>query len=321
MELIYQPELYCPFPSAMSPHATQVQEGTIDWARRFHLLQRESAYRRLSRLQYGMLTARAYPTAPPAILQAVTDWCTWLFLLDDQCDEAGIGHDPGQLRQLHKGLLAVLSGIAPDPHAEPLANGLWELYTRLLMHAPEGWLARFRRSVAQYFAANVWEATNRREGQVPDAATYRAMRPYTSAVYPCLLLIELAEALHLPADVHDHATVQVMAQMTNNVISWANDLVSLEKERQSGDVHNLVIVLANEGRLTLCTAVERVAELHDAEVRAFITLGQRLPSFTPAVDRDLSRYVLGMRFWMRANLDWSLAATRYRAASAQPTHA
>jgi hypothetical protein len=318
MELTHQPELYCPFPSALSPHAAQAQEGSTAWARRLHLLQRESAYKRLSRLQYGMLMARAYPAAPPEILQVITDWCTWLFLLDDQCDEAGIGHDPGQLRQFHARLLDLLSGTAPDPRAEPLAHGLWDLHIRLLTHAPEGWLARFRRSVAQYLAANVWEATNRRDRQVPDFATYRAMRPYTSAVYPCLLLIELAESLRLPADVHDHATVQVMAQMTNNVISWANDLVSLEKERQNGDVHNLVIILANEEQIPLSAAVERVVELHDAEVRAFITLSERLPPFTPAVDSALSRYVLGMRFWMRANLDWSLAAVRYRSAAAQP---
>jgi hypothetical protein len=51
------------------------------------------------------------------------------------------------------------------------------------------------------------------------------MRPFTSAVYPCLLLIELTEQLRLPPESHDHVTLQVLAQMTNNVISWANDLV------------------------------------------------------------------------------------------------
>jgi terpene synthase-like protein len=198
-----------------------------------------------------------------------------------------------------------------------LTHGLWDLYTRFLAHAPEGWLQRFRSSVAMYFAANVWEATNRREGQIPDAASYCAMRRFTSAVYPCLLLIELTEHLRLPADVHDHTIVQVLAQMTNNVISWANDLVSLDKERQQGDVHNLVLILAHEQRLPLQTAVEQVVALHDAEVRAFIALTQRLPTFAPTVDADLDRYVIGMRFWMRANLDWSIAAARYRPETAQ----
>jgi hypothetical protein len=318
MEPIVHPPLSCPFPAAINPHATLAQEGAIAWARRFHLLRREVSYRRLNRLQYSMLIARAYPTATLEALQIVTDWCTWLFLLDDQCDEAGIGKDPEQLAAMHTPLLDVLCGVRPSPHEEPLTHGLWDLYTRFLAHAPEGWLQRFRSSVAMYFAANVWEATNRREGQIPDAASYCAMRRFTSAVYPCLLLIELTEHLRLPADVHDHTIVQVLAQMTNNVISWANDIISLDKERQQGDVHNLALILSYEQRLPLQAAVDRVGALHDAEVRAFITLARQLPSFAPGVDADLHRYVAGMRFWMRANLDWSLATTRYQPLLVEP---
>jgi 5-epi-alpha-selinene synthase len=164
----------------------------------------------------------------------------------------------------------------------------------------------------------VWEATNRRQGQIPDAASYCAMRLFTSAVYPCLLLIELTEGLRLPPEVCDHPDVQRLAEMTNNVISWSNDIVSLEKERRQGDVHNLALVLSHERRLTLQAAVDRVGALHDAEVYAFIALTRRLPSFSPTVDADLQRYVSGMRFWMRANLDWSLDTVRYRSIPAQP---
>src|SRR5262245_62925055 len=108
------PPLSCPFPSAINPHAIQAQQATIDWARRFRLLQRDAAYRRLNRLRYGMLMARAYPLAEPETLQIVTDWSTWLFLLDDQCDEAGMGHDPEQLARLHTQFLDVLHGVAPS---------------------------------------------------------------------------------------------------------------------------------------------------------------------------------------------------------------
>jgi 5-epi-alpha-selinene synthase len=318
MEPIIYPPLSCPFPSAINPYANQAQQTTIAWARRFSLLQRDAAYRRLNRLQYGMLMARAYPSAPKVALQIVTDWSTWLFLLDDQCDEAGIGQNPEQLATLHRRLLDVLCGMSPHKGDEPLVHGLWDLYTRLLAHAPEGWLERFSCSVGQYFAANVWEATNRRQGTIPDAASYCAMRLFTSAVYPCLMLIELTEDLHLPPEVYDHPNVQRLAQMTNNVISWANDIVSLEKELRQGDVHNLALILSHEQKLSLQAAVDRVGALHDAEVQTFITISQQLPSFSPAVDIEVQRYVVGMRFWMRANLDWSLATTRYQGIATQP---
>jgi 5-epi-alpha-selinene synthase len=302
----------------MNPHAAQAQQATIAWARRHRLLQRDAAYRRLNRLQYGMLMARAYPFAAQGALQIVTDWSTWLFLLDDQCDEAGIGQNPEQLHDLHARLLDILRGVPPRQHEEPLVHGLWDLRARLLAHAAEGWLGRFSSSVGQYFTANVWEATNRRLGMIPDAAIYRAMRPFTSAVYPCLLLIELAECLCLPAEAYDHPDVLRLAEMTNNVISWANDIVSLEKELQQGDVHNLALIIAHEQNLSLQAAVDRVGALHDAEVRAFVDLAAQLPAFGPVVDAELHRYVAGMRFWMRANLDWSLATMRYRLVPAQP---
>jgi 5-epi-alpha-selinene synthase len=318
MDSIVYPLLTCPFPSAMNPHATDAQQATVTWARRLRLLQRDAAYRRLNRLQYGMLMARAYPSATPERLQIVTDWSTWLFLLDDQCDEAGMGRDPEQLAGLHTQFAEVLKGVRPSLDQAPLVHGLWDLHVRMLAHAPQGWYGRFSRSVMQYFSANVWEATNRRQGQIPDADSYCAMRLFTSAVYPCLLLIELTEGLHLPSEVYDHPDVQRLTTMTNNVISWANDIVSLEKERLQGDVHNLALILAYEQKLSLQDAVERVGALHDAEVYAFIALTRRLPSFAPLVDSDLRRYVTGMRFWMRANLDWSLDTARYRSTPAQP---
>lgn len=321
MEPIAYPSLTCPFPSAINPYATNAQQATIAWARRLRLLQRDTAYRRLNRLQYGMLMARAYPLAASETLQIVTDWSTWLFLLDDQCDEAGMGHNPEQLEHLHTQFLTVLQGIPPGQGAAPLAHALWDLHTRILAHAPEGWQGRFRRSVRQYFTANVWEATNRRQRKIPDAESYCAMRLFTSAVYPCLLLIELTEGLRLPLEVCDHPDVQRLTTMTNNVISWSNDIVSLEKELRQGDVHNLALILSHEQNLSLQAAVNRVAALHDAEVYAFIALARRLPSFTSMVNADLERYVSGLCFWMRANLDWSLGAVRYQslpAISAEP---
>jgi len=66
--------------------------------------------------------------------------------------------------------------------------------------------------------------------------------------------------------------------MTNNVISWANDLVSIDKELRQGDVHNLAVVLSHERRLSLQAAVNLVGALHNAEVSAFIDLARRLPT-------------------------------------------
>ncbi len=77
-------------------------------------------------------------------------------------------------------------------------------------------------------------------------------------------------------------------------------------------VHNLVIALQHEQQCSLREALSRAVAMHDAEVQCFQALATRLPSFTPAVNADLQEYVAGMQFWIRADLDWSLASIRYR---------
>jgi terpene synthase-like protein len=315
MAPVIQPTLACPFPSGINVHAATVQRDTLAWARRFQLIRDDAACERLNRRRYGELMARAYPHAPLAALQLVSDWNTWLFLLDDECDETGLGKDPARLAQVHARLLAIMRGALYGDQARPQICALHDLTTRLLARTGERWLRRFSRQVEQYFAANVWEATNRLQGAMPDGATYRTMRPFTGAVYSYLQLIEFTEQLDLPPTVRDHPDVQGLAQMTNNCICWSNDIISLEKELIHGDVHNLVLILGAEQNLSLQEAVDQVAALHDAEVRAFIALAAQLPSFGAAVDAELQRYVAGMQFWMRANLDWSAATARYRPAA------
>ncbi len=313
------PQLYCPFPAAINPAGADVQEQTIVWARQLRFSRRESSYRRMNRLQYAMLMARAYPNVPQDALQLIADWSTWLFLLDDKCDESGLGSEPARLALMHAQLMRVFDGVKPDECDDPFAHGLWDIYLRLAARADDEWLARFRASVEQYFQANVWEASNRSLGCLPDSATYRSFRPFTSAVYPCLLLIELAENLQLPAHTVGHPTFQRLSLLANNVISFSNDIVSCHKERAQGDVHNLVLIYEKELAIPFARAVERVAALHDADVREFIALSERLPPFTPAVQANLQQYVTGMRYWMRANWDWSADAIRYHSVPAPAT--
>lgn len=317
MAPIVYPALYCPFPSAINPHAAAVHRATLVWAQQFQLIRGETARERLDRRRYGELMARAYPHAPRQALQFVSDWNTWLFLLDDECDETGLGKDPARLAQVHAHLLSILRGAAPGAQDGPQSHALWQLITRLRAQADEEWMRRFNRQVEAYFSANVWEANNRLCGRIPEAAPYRAMRLFTGAVYMYLMLIEFTGQIQLPPDVRDYPDVQRLAEMTNNCICWSNDIISLEKELQHGDIHNMVVILRAEQDLSLQAAVDQVAAMQDAEMREFIALAARLPSFGEAVDAELQRYVKGMQHWMRANLDWSAATARYRPALEQ----
>jgi hypothetical protein len=93
-------------------------------------------------------------------------------------------------------------------------------------------------------------------------------------------------------------------------VGWANDLFTYEKEIIQGEVHNLVLVLMNERRLTIAEAVAQTIALHDDEVRRFLQEVEQLPSF--GLDHaDVQRYVEMLRCWIRGHLDWAHETGRY----------
>ncbi len=333
-EEITRPSFFCPFPPAVSPSAEAVHSHTLEWVGHHRLVTEARSLERLRAAQFSQLVARAYANAPLDRLRLLSDWVTWLFILDDECDEHGIGKRPERLAALHAGCLNVLSGYRPeepDPREStyqvsdrrtdqevrpdlPLMCALRDIRERLRSCMPHAWMMRFALGVADYFEACEWEARNRAQGTWPDPAVYMQMRPYTGALYTALDLIEMTEGTILPLTVRKHPLLQDLIGITNNVVCWSNDVFSLEKERAHHDLHNLALILQRHDGLSLQEAVDRVAELTDAQVRRFIELEAQLPSFGTPLDAEVRRLVGVLRAWMRGNLDWSCESGRYRPA-------
>lgn len=316
-------QLYCPFPPEVNRHVDAVHEHTLAWARQFGLAKDESGFERVRESKFARLVARAYPSSPRDELAIVADWNTWLFLLDDECDESGIGRRPDRLAALHARCFEVLSGKAldrldaplrprPGRADVPLLRALHELRGRMGARMPRAWVDRFAVSVAEYFEAAVWEARNRERGVWPNSATYIQMRPYTGALYTVLDLIDLTEAAILPLVVRKHPLYQALMLITNNVVCWCNDLFSLPKERAHGDMHNLALILQHQEAIGVQDAVDRVVGLIEQEIERFIALENDLPSFGAEVDGLVRRFVAVLRAWMRGNLDWSYESGRYQ---------
>ncbi len=326
-EALSLPSIFCPFPSAVNTHVESVEEHTLAWARRFALVRDEAAIARLRDAKVGRLVARAYPHSPRDALAILTDWHTWLFALDDECDEAGIGKRPERLAALHAQCLEVLSGRGPEklsalPRPRPdrldvaLIEALCDLYRRMDPLMSRAWMGRLAVTVSEYFEAGVWEAKNRELETWPDSATYTRLRPFAGGMYIVIDLIELTEGGTLPLAVRKHPCIQRLMLITCNVVLWCNDLFSLAKEHAHHDMHNLALILHRQEDLPLQAAVDRVAQLIEHEVQRFMALEAQLPRFGATVDGVVQRFVAVLRHWMRGNLDWSMESGRYREATA-----
>ncbi|CAN5759412.1 hypothetical protein BH18PSE1_BH18PSE1_13070 [soil metagenome] len=269
------------------------------------------------------LAARVCPSSAPAPLAILTDWITWVFLLDDECDEAGIGKRPERLAALHAQCLEVLSGLGSEnlstlsrPRFDrpdvPLIHALYDLRGRLEALMSRAWMDRFAVSIAEYFEASVWEARNRELRVWPDSVTYIQMRPYAGNMYIVLDLIDLTEGDTLPLVVRKHPCYQRLMLITSNVVLWCNDLFSCAKELAHQDMHNLALILHHQEDIPLQAAVDRVARLIEREVKRFIALEARLPSFGPTIDGVAQRFVAALHTLMKGHLDWSRESGRFR---------
>ncbi len=310
MSALIVPHLWCPFPVMINHHAAAVEQHVCRWAQRVHLVPDAAAARRLAASQIGGLAARLHPEATHDVLCRVAAWYVWGFVRDDVCDESALGSNPTVLLAVNARCVAILQGASPTPRDHPLTHALADLWQHLVPHTTRSWRHRFTRSVRAYLDATVWEALNRVQHTIPDVATYCRMRRLTSALDTDTDLLELSTT-RLPPDVHQHPLVQRLTEASINVVCWANDLTSLPKEMQRGDVHNLVLVLHHAHGGSVHAAVEQAVAMHDAEVQVFLDLSHRLPTFHPAVDRNLAHYVAALGARMGGSADWGTASARY----------
>ncbi len=320
MERVILPELYCPFSPAINEHAEEVQENTVKWTRNFGLLPGERAYKLFGATGIGRLAARTHPGLSRDDLRLVCDWYTWLFLRDDKGDESEVGRRPDELSAVDNRFLDVLAGGEPDIRDEPLVYALHDLRERLDDRRRSNglsnvWMRRFVRAFRQHLEATLWEAANRSRGVAPDLTSYLRMRPLTGGLSIITELMEVIEGNHLPQVVREHVAVRRVTEASHNIVCWANDILSLEKELACAEVNNLVLVLHHTEGLDLQRAIDRAAEMHDAEMRTLVERAERFPSFGETLDTDLGRYVSSLQHRIRGVLDWSYESGRYRTRS------
>jgi len=312
------PPLDCPIPPLVSNYVEQVDERTIEWACSHGLASDDRAKHKLREGKFGWFGARVHPHDSFDELSLVTDWLTWLFYHDDiWCDDVAI-KQRGDLRRFiaaHQRFMAILNGVTVRTERyDPLDSSLADIRRRLLEKTSADGLQHFIHSVKDYFEGNLWEVSNHTQGVIPDITTYMKMRPFAGGVNTCLEIGCIVAQIRLKPDVHEHLYVRQLTLLANNCATWINDLFSLSKEIREGNMSNLILTVCNERQCSLQAAINTVAEMCNAEIRAFSSLLSRFSDIPPLRyqrDTDLQRYIALLQRWIRGNLDWSLETRRY----------
>ncbi|MBQ1029860.1 terpene synthase [Micromonospora sp. C97] len=310
----------CPIPSQLPAHADRVQGWLLDLLPELGLPLDDAALRRLSRGAFARYAGRLYPGATEADLRVLTALFTWFFLVDDACDGPN-RLTPGQIRALRNGTLALLhdgARLRQTGLSGPLRRLLVLAWREPRRRMPARWRLRFADAVARHLDGTWQEAVNKETGRRPSVDEYVELRRATSAAEVSYPLVEFVSGRPLPDPVYHHPLLRQIARTGNDLLSWYNDLASLDRDRTTAGGHNLVLALQAELDLPEAEAVERAAEHWREAMRRFVALRAAVPSFGPALDRAVADHLDGVAYAVRGTIDWTFESARYPVSAAPP---
>jgi hypothetical protein len=304
-----------PGPSPVSPWAADAEAYAQNWASEFGIIRSESARKRFRNTGPGELAARVYATATQRDrLEAAAAWIGWLFLIDDQLDEGATGKDPSLARDRLRPLAEMATGRTRPTQRTPLLAALTDVWDRIVPHMPQAWRDTFIRNFLDYLRGCEWEARNRALGRVPPLEEFPGRRREAGAIRPSLDLLEFVSESPLPDDVRGLHLLAEVSTACADVVCWSDDLLTVEKERANGDVHNLVIVLEFATGCGQREAIDLAGQWIEARVCGFGETQRRLlipKTGDSAPGKALASHLTGLRHWMRGHLEWGLRTARY----------
>ncbi|KOX06816.1 terpene synthase [Micromonospora sp. NRRL B-16802] len=292
----------------------RVADESVKWARTFGLVDSGHRVSRLQQADAAGLAGRACPDGPVEGVRLLTDLISWLFVMDDACDEDGLGTDPGRLAPAIGALLDVLDqcgdpAARPPTEAGPLGAALHDLCRRTRAQGRSALLLRFVSQLREYLLALLWEATNRERQRVPGVTEYVQLRRHIGGVHPCLTLTDLASGRPPGPTRRADPALTALDLLAVDLICWCNDLFSYGKEsRADPDAHNLVTVIAQEGGLDEADALRAAADRFNRGLAAYLDAEEALLA---SGDDALHEPLASRRNWVRATYDWSVMAARY----------
>jgi 5-epi-alpha-selinene synthase len=304
-------DLCCPFSFQVNKHVDILQDSSIEWVLRFNLLANESTYKRFCNSKFFLLAASAYPDSNFEKLQIASDWLSWVFIWDDQCDLSDLGKKPEVLKIFNQRFLEILNGAEVTSQDTPLVLALNNLKERILARASVTWFHHFISSFQEWLQGCIDEATIRAQGIVPDIDAYIMTRKCSIGVDAFLTLTEFCHNLTIPDFVRKDETVLKLQFLTGHIIACCNDIFSASREMSSGDVNNLVLVLHYKQQIPINQAIHQVVEIHNSAIKTMMDLETSIPTFGEEVDAEVAKCISGMHAWIRSNHDWYFQTNRY----------
>ncbi|KAI5793259.1 isoprenoid synthase domain-containing protein [Geopyxis carbonaria] len=289
----------------------QVLEELNTWIQSFA---EGSDARRLRACNFLLLSSSLWPTpATPGANLALAKASAWVFAWDDIFDEKL--SNPKALVSLQADtksyITALLSSNTPCTTAAavpPINAAFSSISTALREAASPDVCGRFLESVCGYIdSVNGWN-DRCSNGSMPSFEEYHQHRWLSSGIKPGIALTEYAYGLSIPAEIMDGPNMRVVVERTVEISMLLNDIVSVGREVETGQLSNVVPVLAYQNNTGAQAAMDQAVALIGEAQRDLEDAERRL---LQSGNTDVGRLVEGCKTLCTGYLNWSHQSMRY----------
>jgi hypothetical protein len=304
----------CPFPDRSSPHGAAAADYVRQVAAEVGLTG-SAAAKVLHGMALGEAAALTYPDADPERLRVAALWIAFLVLFDDAwSDLLSLDGDwRSQVLTQHCLIRDVIHGcpaVALEGH--PLALLLHRFLADIAQLDPAWDRSRLGREISRYLSATQWELDLRSRGKVPDFTSYLRMRRVFSTMTVQVELDYFVCRLTLPEQIRAHPCVQLADAAVADYGCIANDLYSLQEEKQQGQISNVVTVLQHEHGWSADQAIAYAQRLCAQALAVYDDIRSRPASYGLGDDKELRCYFDHYEAFMSAAARWPARSARYR---------
>ncbi len=290
-----------------NPAELAIERGTLEWLAKYGMGMSPAEREKLRKFECGKYGGYSLPRAPLPEALLITQFISlWLFWDDVEVeDNTSWSIDD----------VAAAFTAGPSPSANSYVMAWNDVATRLRERASARWLSRLTDSMREWLE-NAQRETKlgialRTDGVWPAFETLFEVRTVSIGMYPTFYLIEIAEDIELPDDFHQHPLVKELKRLASRLVGMGNDLGGLAKDLHNGWL-NLVVALAESANIGIDDAFGRLVDLHNREVLEFDRTAARLPSFGPALDALVKRWLEAVRYSVYGFALWESCAERYQ---------
>ncbi|PTI46692.1 hypothetical protein BU060_10545 [Staphylococcus succinus] len=290
---------------SVCPYAEEIQKVTIEWAKEFNILQKDNS-KKYEKQNIGYLASRVQPYDSFQDVRITSDFLLLTCMLDDYSDKV---KNPKEFKEYSNKLINVLRNI-DDYEVDPFINGWHNWWERARKGTPIEWQNRIIHSIDKCFESIIWEIENEFENYVPNIENYIEKRQHSGSVYICFDLVERGDATFVTANVRNKDFEELITS-ANKIANWTNDILSLKKEIDNGEIHNLVISVQKENDCTIEEALLNVKELTIEEIKKYSLLKNKLYENNKPFNSNIIKYISRVENAVRANYEWSLTTKRF----------